>query len=234
MYRKGQQMTNFELIKQDEELLKDILSGKKRIAVVDGKLARCRRIACTECDFGMSLELCEKMRRRWLEQEVVGKKEMTNYEWLKQNGYLLKPFMTDEEVIKRLEEFKILHTDQAGWDVSTLQALDRAIEAFKKEPKMLSEIEHLHKYISKLESQIATGKVEIVTCKECIHRDEYGCRHGHPNCKDNFYCADAEIKEYEAKVITRGNCMMCGKELTEGLFFCKECGDKQVDKSEGK
>ena len=33
-------------------------------------------------------------------------------------------------------------------------------------------------------------------------------------------------KGYEAKVITRGKCMMCGKELTEGLFFCKECGDK--------
>ena len=33
-------------------------------------------------------------------------------------------------------------------------------------------------------------------------------------------------KKYEAKVITRGNCMMCGKELTEGLFFCKECRDK--------
>lgn len=30
--------------------------------------------------------------------------------------------------------------------------------------------------------------------------------------------------KYEAKAITRGNCMMCGKELTEGLFFCKECG----------
>lgn len=33
-------------------------------------------------------------------------------------------------------------------------------------------------------------------------------------------------KEYEAEVITRGNCMMCGKELTEGLFFCKECENK--------
>ena len=76
MYRKGQQMTNFELIKQDEELLKDILSGKQRIAVVDGKLARCRRIACTECDFEMSLEPCETLRRRWLDQEVVeGKKK---------------------------------------------------------------------------------------------------------------------------------------------------------------
>ena len=32
--------------------------------------------------------------------------------------------------------------------------------------------------------------------------------------------------KYEAKAITRGNCMMCGQELTEGLFFCKECEDK--------
>ena len=32
--------------------------------------------------------------------------------------------------------------------------------------------------------------------------------------------------EYEVEVVTRGNCMMCGKELTEGLFFCKECESK--------
>ena len=42
------------------------------------------------------------------------------------------------------------------------------------------------------------------------------------NC--NNPVADVGIlPKYEAKVITRGNCMMCGKELTEGLFFCKEC-----------
>lgn len=40
---------------------------------------------------------------------------------------------------------------------------------------------------------------------------------------DTIIAAD---KEYEAKVITRGNCMMCGKELTEGLFLCKECEAK--------
>ena len=39
-------------------------------------------------------------------------------------------------------------------------------------------------------------------------------------------------KEYEAKVITRGNCMICGKKLTEGLFLCKECGDKANKESE--
>lgn len=33
-------------------------------------------------------------------------------------------------------------------------------------------------------------------------------------------------KEYEDEIITRGNCMMCGKELDEGLFFCKECEAK--------
>lgn len=35
-----------------------------------------------------------------------------------------------------------------------------------------------------------------------------------------------ELRRYAAKVINRGNCMMCGKELTEGLFFCKECEKK--------
>lgn len=34
------------------------------------------------------------------------------------------------------------------------------------------------------------------------------------------------LPKYEAEVITRGNCMMCGKELDEGLFFCKECEEK--------
>lgn len=33
-------------------------------------------------------------------------------------------------------------------------------------------------------------------------------------------------KEYEVEIVTRGNCMMCGKELDEGLFFCKECEEK--------
>lgn len=41
-------------------------------------------------------------------------------------------------------------------------------------------------------------------------------------------------KEYEVKVITRGNCMICGKELTEGLFICNECGEKANKESEDK
>ena len=44
--------------------------------------------------------------------------------------------------------------------------------------------------------------------------------------------ADYEMtKDYiknklDYKVINRGKCMLCGKELTEGLFFCKECEQK--------
>ncbi len=44
--------------------------------------------------------------------------------------------------------------------------------------------------------------------------------------------ADYEIpkdyikNELDYKVINRGKCMLCGKELTEGLFFCKECEKK--------
>lgn len=34
------------------------------------------------------------------------------------------------------------------------------------------------------------------------------------------------------KVINRGKCMLCGKELTEGLFFCKECEEKGRGKEE--
>jgi len=50
---------------------------------------------------------------------------------------------------------------------------------------------------------------------------------------DEVFVCDAPTiieadKEYEVEVITRGNCMMCGKELVEvdGLFFCKECENK--------
>ena len=42
--------------------------------------------------------------------------------------------MTNKEAIKKLKEFKILHTEQTGWDTSTLQALDIAIKALEQEP----------------------------------------------------------------------------------------------------
>lgn len=39
------------------------------------------------------------------------------------------------------------------------------------------------------------------------------------------YNKQAEAR-YEVKVVVRGNCMLCGKKLTNSLFFCRECEDK--------
>ena len=46
-----------------------------------------------------------------------------------------------------------------------------------------------------------------------------------------FLDNDGNIRDFNNnklgyKVINRGKCMLCGKELTEGLFFCKECEKK--------
>ncbi len=51
-----------------------------------------------------------------------------------------------------------------------------------------------------------------------------------PNCGAKMPDIPTGSAKYEAKVITRGNCMKCGKELTEGLFFCKECEAESEDK----
>ena len=48
--------------------------------------------------------------------------------------------MTNEEAIKKLKEFKILHSEQHGFDISTLQALDMAIKALEQE-SILDKIE---------------------------------------------------------------------------------------------
>ena len=48
------------------------------------------------------------------------------------------------------------------------------------------------------------------------------------SCNTCNECRRDSLPKYEAKVITSGNCMMCGKELTEGLFFCEECETKGV------
>lgn len=76
------------------------------------------------------------------------------------------------------------------------------------------------------------------TTKNCRTCKNFDSHHGICEiCKDNKCWTEREprwipvsekLPKYEAKVITRGNCMMCGKELTEGLFFCKECEEKAI------
>ena len=73
---------------------------------------------------------------------------------------------------------------------------------------------------------IERDKIEYL---KAIHDAKYGHISWSEAIKRIKYSAPTIIeadKEYEVEVITRGNCMMCGKELTEGLFFCKECEAK--------
>ena len=46
------------------------------------------------------------------------------------------------------------------------------------------------------------------------------------SCTKNYTLNEYNGKYFLERMINRGNCMICGKELTEGLFFCKECTDK--------
>lgn len=35
----------------------------------------------------------------------------------------------------------------------------------------------------------------------------------------------------EIEIVNRGNCMLCGKPLTEGLFFCEDCERRIIEAS---
>ena len=54
------------------------------------------------------------------------------------------------------------------------------------------------------------------------------CKRQTPSEEQGKFCINcgAKMDMLDYKVINRGKCMMCGKELTEGLFFCKECEEK--------
>lgn len=68
---------------------------------------------------------------------------------------------------------------------------------------------------------------ELEECKEIMNtitgESKYAVRMDDVRNMPTIIEAD---KEYDVKAITRGNCMACGKELTEGVFFCKECEEK--------
>ena len=65
----------------------------------------------------------------------------------------------------------------------------------------------------------------------CIAEIIYGTVECNGNC-DNCHWWDkpqeSEVQDADSnfEIVTRGNCIMCGKELDEGLFFCKECEAK--------
>lgn len=65
----------------------------------------------------------------------------------------------------------------------------------------------------------------MISCENCKHKPVVDA--GQYPCNE---CRRDTLPKFEAKVITRGNCVLCGKPLTEGLFFCKECESKRMDK----
>lgn len=81
--------------------------------------------------------------------------------------------------------------------------------------------------------------LEVLTQNLAEHFNEYinydiehlSYKPGH--CLRYWIKVARRLPKLEAKIITRGNCMACGKELTEGIFLCKECREKSRKQEEG-
>ena len=68
-------------------------------------------------------------------------------------------------------------------------------------------------------------KVKKHKCTPCMCDTESNYIDDCGDC-DRYVRKDYINNKLDYKVINRGKCMICGKELTEGLFFCKECEQK--------
>lgn len=70
-----------------------------------------------------------------------------------------------------------------------------------------------------------SGNCHTCDNQKCDCKPEWGemIRYNCPYYKNYNEKLSNPIK---VEAVTRGNCMICGKELTEGLFICKECEDK--------
>lgn len=155
--------------------------------------------------------------------------------------------MTNEEailhMILRREELK----NSVGDLDEDIKAFDMAIQALEQEPcdKYIKEIDHLRKYISKLETQI----VEQKPCEDAISRSEVLdlIESKDPNYEVRHFKEDVEclppISSHESKTVLysgdgyadghmvydMAECPNCGYEYEEGdkdwgLPFCPNCG----------
>lgn len=118
----------------------------------------------------------------------------------------------DENVFTRLFDNGIKDNEIAIDDICEMARALRMGIPLSKGHGVLKDADAM---INKLCTHEANEFFESITCAEILDF-----------INDEKPIIEAD-KEYEAKVITRGNCMMCGKELTDGLFFCKECEDKE-------
>lgn len=119
-----------------------------------------------------------------------------------------------------------------------------ALSARSKQPILLNEEEYkidTLEFTTTLSKQfVALGNrectkgmvIDAFTNMLTKHFDKYIDYHVEYSPYDGNYILHSQFKvarklpKLEAEIITRGNCMFCGKELTEGLFFCKECREK--------
>ena len=85
-------------------------------------------------------------------------------------------------------------------------------------------VPHLYKVIESGVS-LPKGHGRLIDA-DALNRKDVNCANVPMNFIDTAPTIIEADKEYEVEVVTRGNCMICGKGLTEGLFFCKECEDK--------
>lgn len=109
-----------------------------------------------------------------------------------------------------------------------MKKLDKAIERYKDN----ADYERTHGNLQGcLEfRQLSKWLKELRAYRE-IYRKEHvdDCLRAEKTILTKIKNAPATIMPDEKfEIITRGNCMMCGKELTEGLFFCKECESKAI------
>lgn len=105
-------------------------------------------------------------------------------------------------------------------DTELLNELEKRAEAYHDKVKKDFAIEELEKVINKLDD------LAIDEWNKQVGADK-GLELAIDVIEDRISELKGESdKEYESEVITRGNCMICGKELTEGLFLCKECENK--------
>jgi hypothetical protein len=116
--------------------------------------------------------------------------------------------MTREEAIKLVKEVTGMSLD---WDDAHYEALQMAIKALEQEPcEDAVSRKAVVEYIKNSDAELGHDSENDIVVEDIL----------------NMPTIIEADKGYEAKVITHGNCMMCGKELTEGLFFCKECEAK--------
>ena len=124
--------------------------------------------------------------------------------------------MTREEAIEVIEQ-----DIPCEHDTDLIEALDMAIKSLEQEPcdKYITEIDHLRKYISKLETQIVEQEPKtgyLIRWYEIIEREHLAIHDPHCKCSE----CDQEYDPYSASLFKY--CPNCGCRFVETQERSKE------------